>query len=63
MDQFRVFGLKDSSEPFYSLTYAITPIAKVGMKDGVNETALVLVELSDFRHALVLEPAAIPASR
>ena len=33
MDQFRVFGLKDSSEPFYSLTYAITPIAKVGMRE------------------------------
>ena len=30
MDQFRVFGLKDSDEPFYSLTYAIAPIAKVG---------------------------------
>lgn len=29
MDQFRVFGLKDSSEPFYSLTYAIAPILKV----------------------------------
>lgn len=29
MDQFRVFGLKDSSEPFYSLTYAIAPIMKV----------------------------------
>ena len=29
MDQFRVFGLKDSDEPFYSLTYAIAPIAKV----------------------------------
>ena len=28
MDQFRVFGLKDSAEPFYSLTYAIAPIAK-----------------------------------
>ncbi|KNB46820.1 glycosyl transferase [Blastocystis sp. subtype 4] len=27
-DQFRVFGLKDSSEPFYSLTYAIAPILK-----------------------------------
>ena len=28
MDQFRLFGLRDSSEPFYSLTYAIAPILK-----------------------------------
>lgn len=32
-DQFRVFGLKDSSEPFYSLTYAIAPILKVYLKE------------------------------
>ena len=58
MDQFRVFGLKDSAEPFYSLTYAIAPIAKVGW--GVWwEVALVLVELSCAGHALVLESAAL----
>ena len=33
-DQFRVFGLKDSSEPFYSLTYAVAPILKVDETPG-----------------------------
>lgn len=47
MDQFRVFGLKDSSEPFYSLTYAIAPIAKVENEEECKLAALVLVELSD----------------
>lgn len=28
MDQFRVFGMRESDEPFYSLTYAIAPILK-----------------------------------
>lgn len=63
MDQFRVFGLKDSSEPFYSLTYAIAPIAKVENEEERKLAALVLVELSDSWYALVLEPAAITAPR
>ena len=54
-DQFRVFGLKDSSEPFYSLTYAIAPILKVFGTSIDLSLAMVLVGISDCRYELVLE--------
>ena len=56
-DQFRVFGLKDSNEPFYSLTYAIAPILKVSARiiKFINSSASTL-NLS-FLQSITLLPS------